>query len=130
MHQDLVRIEDATVAFDRVRAVDRVSLAIRPGETLGLIGESGSGKSTLARLLVDLVRPSVGRVRFDGSDLAALTGAARRAYRRDAQMIFQDPVASLSPRMKIGRLLAEPLEIHGIDKAEAWPGVLALLRRG
>jgi len=129
MQQDLVQILDATVAFGRVKAVDGVSLSIRPGETVGLIGESGSGKSTLARLLVDLVRPSAGQVRFDGQDLATLDATARRAYRRDAQMIFQDPVASLSPRMTIGRLLAEPLQIHGIDRAQAWPGVLELLHR-
>jgi peptide/nickel transport system ATP-binding protein len=129
MHQDLTEIEAATVAFGAVRAVDAVSLAIRPGETVGLIGESGSGKSSLARMLVDLVRPSAGRVLFDGRDLTTLDRAGRRAFRRDAQMIFQDPVASLSPRMTIGRLLAEPLDIHGIARAEAWPGVLELLRR-
>ena len=129
MHPDLAQIQDATVAFGRVKAVDGVSLAIQPGETVGLIGESGSGKSTLARLLVDLVRPSAGQIRFDGRDLATLDGPARRAYRRDAQMIFQDPVASLSPRLNIGRLLAEPLQIHGLDRAQAWPGVLELLRR-
>ena len=129
MHQDLIEIQEATVAYGPVRAVDAVSLAIRPGETVGLIGESGSGKSSLARMLVDLVRPSAGRVLFDGQDLATLDRAGRRAYRRDAQMIFQDPVASLSPRMTIGRLLAEPLDIHGIARAEAWPGVLELLRR-
>jgi len=129
MHPDLIEVQDAAVAFGRVTAVDAVSLAIRPGETVGLIGESGSGKSTLARLLVDLVRPNAGTVRFDGQDLATLDRAARRAYRRDAQMIFQDPVASLSPRMTIGRALAEPLAIHGIDRAQAWPGVLELLHR-
>lgn len=129
MHPDLIEVQDATVAFGRVKAVDAVSLAIRPGETVGLIGESGSGKSTLARLLVDLVRPDTGTVRFDGRGLATLDRAGRQAYRRDAQMIFQDPVASLSPRMTIGRALAEPLAIQGIDRAQAWPGVLALLHR-
>ena len=129
MHPDLIELDQATVAYGPVKAVDGVSLAIRPGETVGLIGESGSGKSSLARLLVDLVRPSAGAVRFDGRDLAALDRAGRRGFRRDAQMIFQDPVASLSPRMTIGRLLAEPLAIHGIDRAQAWPGVLELLRR-
>jgi oligopeptide transport system ATP-binding protein len=129
MHPDLVEVQAATVAFGPVKAVDDVSLAIRPGETVGLIGESGSGKSTLARLLVNLVRPNAGTVRFDGQDLATLDHAGRRAYRRDAQMIFQDPVASLSPRMTIGRALAEPLTIHGIAKAQAWPGVIELLRR-
>jgi oligopeptide/dipeptide ABC transporter ATP-binding protein len=126
---DLVEIQEATVAFGRVRAVDGVSLAIRPGETVGLIGESGSGKSTLARLLVDLVRPSAGRVRFDGQDIAGFDRAGRKRFRREVQMIFQDPVASLSPRRTIGRLLAEPLEIHGIDRAKAWPDVLELLHR-
>ncbi|HLZ66100.1 MAG TPA: ABC transporter ATP-binding protein [Aliidongia sp.] len=129
MHQNLIDIDKATVAYGPVRAVDAVSLSIRAGETVGLIGESGSGKSSLARMLVDLVRPSDGRVRFDGRDLATLGRSARRAFRRDAQMIFQDPVASLSPRLTIGRLLAEPLAIHGLDRAKAWPGVLELLRR-
>jgi peptide/nickel transport system ATP-binding protein len=129
MQPDLIRVRDATVAFGRVRALDAVSLAVRPGETVGLIGESGSGKSTLARLAVDLVRPNRGRVLFDGQVLATLDRAGRKAYRRDAQMIFQDPVASLSPRLTIGRALAEPLAIHGIDRAQAWPGVLELLHR-
>jgi oligopeptide/dipeptide ABC transporter ATP-binding protein len=129
MHQDLIELDQATVAYGALKAVDAVSLAIRPGETVGLIGESGSGKSSLARLLVGLVRPSAGRVRFDGRDLAGLDRAERRAFRRAVQMIFQDPVASLSPRLTIGRLLAEPLAIHGIDRAQAWPGVLELLRR-
>jgi peptide/nickel transport system ATP-binding protein len=129
MQPALVEVEAATVAFGAAKAVDDVTLAIAPGETVGLIGESGSGKSTLARLLVDLVRPDAGQVRFDGRDLRALDRAAHRAYRRDAQMIFQDPVASLSPRMTIGRLLAEPLAIHGLDRAQAWPGVISLLHR-
>jgi oligopeptide/dipeptide ABC transporter ATP-binding protein len=129
MQPDLIQMQDVTVTFGRVRAVDGVSLAIRPGETFGLIGESGSGKSTLARLLVDLVRPNAGSVRFDGRDIAGLDRAERKRFRREVQMIFQDPVASLSPRRTIGRLLAEPLAIHGIDRAKAWPDALKLLRR-
>ena len=125
----LVQLDGASVAYGRLTAVETVSLDILPGETIGLIGESGSGKSSLARLLVGLVRPSAGRVLFDGHDLAALDRPARLKFRRDVQMIFQDPVASLSPRMTIGRLLAEPLQIHGIDRAQAWPGVLELLHR-
>ncbi|GGF05735.1 ABC transporter ATP-binding protein [Aliidongia dinghuensis] len=129
MQPALIALEDATVTYGGIRAVDGISLEIRPGETLGLIGESGSGKSSLARLLVGLVRPSAGRVLFDGGDLARQDRAQRQRFRRDVQMIFQDPVASLSPRLTIRRLLAEPLAIHGIDEAKAWPGVLDLLRR-
>jgi peptide/nickel transport system ATP-binding protein len=129
MQPALIELGDATVVYGKVKALDAVSLAIRPGETVGLIGESGSGKSTLARLLTDLVRPSAGRVLFDGAELGRLRRADRRRFRRDVQMIFQDPVASLSPRMTVKQLLAEPLAIHGLARAEAWPGVIELLRR-
>ena len=95
-----------------VHAVDRVSLAIQPGETLGLVGESGCGKSTLGRTVLRLLEPTGGSIRFEGRPLEELGQAALRPYRRHMQMIFQDPYASLNPRMTVGATLAEPLEIH------------------
>jgi ABC-type microcin C transport system duplicated ATPase subunit YejF len=93
-------------------AVDDVSLDILPGETLALVGESGSGKTTLARLLLRLVEPDAGEIGFDGRDLLAVRGAQLRALRRRMQMIFQDPFSSLDPRMRVGAIVGEPLEIH------------------
>ncbi|MDE2612162.1 MAG: ATP-binding cassette domain-containing protein [Burkholderiales bacterium] len=100
-----------------VRAVDGASLEVTPGHTLGIVGESGCGKSTLARLLLKLETPSQGRVLFDGADLAALDGAGMRRYRRAVQAVFQDPFSSLSPRMRVDELLAEPLLVHAIGDA-------------
>ena len=97
-----------------VRAVDGVSFDIEEGETLGLVGESGSGKSTAARTLLQLEPPTSGSVRFDGEDLTRLRPAELRNARRHMQMIFQDPYASLNPRMSVGRAVAEPLHVHGI----------------
>ena len=100
-----------------LRAVDDVSLAIAAGETLGLVGESGCGKSTFGRLLVRMYEPSAGNMQFDGEDLGAkLSGRAAKAYARKAQMIFQDPFASLNPRMTVGDIIAEGPDIHGL-----WP---------
>ncbi len=93
----------------RVRAVNGVSFTLRPGETLGLVGESGCGKSTLARAVLQLHRPTGGSVRFKGQELTRLSGEALRHVRRDLQMIFQDPYASLDPRWTIGQIVAEPL---------------------
>ena len=95
------------------RAVDGVSLVVARGESLGLVGETGCGKSSLARAVYGLTSIADGAVRFDGVDLATATGTERRAIRRSMQMIFQDPGGSLNPRMRIGALVAEPLEIHG-----------------
>ncbi|MBM3596638.1 MAG: dipeptide ABC transporter ATP-binding protein [Alphaproteobacteria bacterium] len=100
-----------------VRAVDGVDFDIRTGETLALVGESGCGKSTTGRLLLRLVEPTAGSIRYKGEDVAALAGEALRARRRDLQIIFQDPVGSLNPRMTVGEILAEPLVIHGIGDA-------------
>jgi ABC-type microcin C transport system duplicated ATPase subunit YejF len=93
-------------------AVDDVSLDVLPGETLALVGESGSGKTTLARLLLRLIEPDAGEIRFDGHDLLTARGAQLRALRRRMQMIFQDPFSSLDPRMRVGAIVGEPLEIH------------------
>src|SRR6185436_10417579 len=92
-----------------VKAVDGVSLDIRKGETLGLVGESGSGKSTVGRAIIRLTEATGGRVRFKGRDLSGLPAAAMREQRKHLQIIFQDPYASLNPRMNVGRAVGEPL---------------------
>ena len=100
---------------NEVRAVDDVSLHIHSGETLGLVGESGSGKSTLGRLLLRLIEPTSGAIRFEGRDLLAATPSEMRRLRRDMQIIFQDPFASLDPRYRVEDIIAEPLIIHAGD---------------
>ena len=100
-------------------AVSEVSLEVGRGETLGLVGESGCGKSTLGRAVLQLRRPTAGKVRFDGTELTELDGEAMRLMRRRLQLIFQDPIASLNPRRCIGDIVAEPLIIAGVgDRAE------------
>ena len=95
-----------------IRAVDDVSFNIEQGETLGLVGESGSGKSTIGRLILRLVEPTSGTVRFDQRDLTSLSPREMRTARRDMQIVFQDPFASLDPRMSVEQIVTEPLVIH------------------
>ena len=109
--QSLLEVTGLGVEYDGRAAVDDVSFEIAPGEVLGLVGESGSGKSTLARALLCLVPVVRGTVSWRGTDLLRDKGAALRRRRRDLQMVFQDPLASLDPRMSVGETLAEPLEI-------------------
>ena len=108
----------AGVLIDRevatVRAVDDVSLTIRKGETLGLVGESGCGKSTLCRAILQLIEPTAGSVRFEGREIAGLSPRQLRPLRREMQMIFQDPYASLNPRKRVGQIIGGPMKLHGL----------------
>jgi oligopeptide/dipeptide ABC transporter ATP-binding protein len=112
--KDIEKHYPARDGHGTVRAVDGVSLALNRGQTLGIVGESGCGKSTLARVIMRLIDPSAGIIRFEGNDITRLTVREMRRYRRDMQIVFQDPYASLDPRMTIGDIVAEPLEIHAI----------------
>ena len=102
-----------------VRAVDSISFAIAPGQTLGVVGESGCGKTTTAKLVLGLEEPSGGDIRFEGRDLSTLDAAGRRHYRRSVQAVFQDPYASLNPRMRVGAIIAEPLVTNAEITTEA-----------
>jgi oligopeptide transport system ATP-binding protein len=111
-----------------IRAVDGLNFVVRRGETLGLVGESGCGKSTTGRTILQLYRPTTGEVIFDGIELTALKGEALRRMRRRMQMIFQDPYASLNPRMTVGNIIGEPLEVHNLfDRKERKERVEQLL---
>jgi oligopeptide transport system ATP-binding protein len=126
----LIRVENLTKHFPitrgiiiqrqvgAVEAVDKVTFTINEGETLGLVGESGCGKSTTGRTILQLYRPTSGKVYFRENDLTELKGEDLRRARREMQMVFQDPYASLNPRMTVGNIVAEPLEVHGIGKRQ------------
>ena len=117
--------------FDRtvghVRAVDGVSFEIHEGQTLGLVGESGSGKSTTAYAALQLLRPTAGAVRFLGRELTTLRGEELRRMRREMQIVFQDPYASLNPRMTVGRIVGEPLQTHGLGSRRSRRATVAHL---
>src|SRR3954470_5773869 len=119
----LLKVEDLVVQYavggKTIHAVSGVSLEVARGETLGLVGESGCGKSTLGRAVLQLRRAGSGRVLFDGQDLTAMQGETLRKMRQRVQLIFQDPIASLNPRRRIGDIVAEPLVIAGVkDRGE------------
>jgi ABC-type glutathione transport system ATPase component len=133
MSETIVEVEDLRKEFHShgtvVRAVDGVSFAVHPGETLALVGESGSGKSTIARCVVRLTDPTSGRILFRGQDIAGLSRRRVRPLRRDIQMVFQDPHASLNPSMTVRQTLREPLKLHGGEGAATEAGLRELMER-
>ncbi|MFL5982385.1 MAG: ABC transporter ATP-binding protein [Gaiellaceae bacterium] len=129
-NEDLVELQHVTKRFQvkqgvfargkaEVHAVEDVSLTVRRGETLGIVGESGCGKSTTARLMLRLLDPTGGVIRFDGTDISHLSQRALRPLRREMQMIFQDPYSSLNPRKTVGQIVGSPFVIHGVRKAKS-----------
>jgi oligopeptide transport system ATP-binding protein len=139
MSEPLLAVSDLKVHFpirrgllfdrtvDHVKAVDGVSFEIEEGKTLGLVGESGSGKSTTAYAALQLLRPTSGSVRFLGRELTSLRGSELRRMRREMQIVFQDPYASLDPRMTVGKIVAEPLQTHGIGTRRSRRATVARL---
>jgi oligopeptide transport system ATP-binding protein len=135
-HQQLVEVRGLVKHFavensdDVVRAVDGVSFEIFRGETLGLVGESGCGKSTVGRCLLRLIEPTAGEIDFEGRDVLSLGKSEMREIRREMQIVFQDPYASLNPRMKVGDIVGEPLVIHKVgNKKERRERVAELLKK-
>ena len=134
MNTPVLAVTDLAAHFETragtVRAVDGVSFEISTGETVGLVGESGCGKSTLGRAIVGLARATAGSIRLDGAEVAGLDRHAMRPYRAAVQMIFQDPYASLNPRLPVGRIIEEPLLVHNRgDRAERRAKVVQLMQR-
>lgn len=131
----LLEVRELTVVFPGrgegapVTAVDRVSLQVARGETLGVVGESGAGKTTLGRAVLRLVEARAGVVLFEGADVLAMEGRELKAFRRRAQIVFQDPMGSLHPRLRVGAALEEVLGVHGTPRAQRRSGALALLER-
>ncbi len=132
----IFEVDDVSVEFNvgagafaggaqKLLAVDRATLRIERGECLAVVGESGCGKTTLGRTLIGLYKPSRGRLEFDGKDVSALRGEELRSFRRRVQMVFQDPHASLNPRMKVGEIVAEPLRVHGVGTAKSRKAAVA-----
>ena len=108
----LLEAHNLRKTYSHIAAVDGVNLELNAGETLAIVGESGSGKTTLARMLLRLIEPDSGEILFEGRDFLAARGAELRSLRRETQMVFQDPFASLDPRMRVGAIVGEPLDIH------------------
>ena len=139
--QEILRVEDLKVHFPvkqagllnrstaTVKAVDGVSFTLQRGETLGLVGESGCGKSTTGLAILRMLTPTAGRIVFEGEDISAYEPARLRPIRRRMQMVYQDPFGSLNPRMKVGDIVGEPLEVHGMagDKAQYRARIAELL---
>ena len=126
--EPILRVEDLKVHFNAggglfkpkkfVKAVDGVSFEIQEGETFGLVGESGCGKSTTGRAIVKIYNPTEGKIYYKGEDITSIKGDALKEFRRNVQMIFQDPYASLNPRMTVGEIIREPMDIHNIYKTK------------
>lgn len=144
MSKPILSVKDLSVTFDvrrsgawpwtpplKLHAVSEMSFDLMPGQCLGVVGESGSGKSTLARAIVGTVPSSGGQINFEGADLAGMGSRERRVHRRDVQMIFQDPLAALNPRMTVGEIIAEPLITHepATPRSEVKARVRTLMER-
>ncbi|MBM3510879.1 MAG: ATP-binding cassette domain-containing protein [Alphaproteobacteria bacterium] len=129
MTPPFLAVDRARIAYGALVAVHDVSLSVARGETAGLVGESGSGKSSLGKALACLIELAGGTIRLEGTDLRTLAAADRLALRRRVQMMFQDPVSSLSPRLKVRSLLAEPIRVHGLPFVGSWRRIEALMAR-